>query len=163
MKLYNHFTQMDICCLFYLLQLGVSQSQIARTLNKHRSSVSRLIKRCPGGTFNPETSYENYLENRKRCIRTKRIKKDSELFEYIQIHLYQYWSPEIIALKWNEHHKNDKVSFNTIYSAIRAGYFKQISAQTHLRRHGKQKSGHRRQYCCIQHEKTLHDLPAAAK
>ena len=98
MKSYNHFTQMDICCLFYLLQLGESQSQIARTLNKHRSSVSRLIKRCPGGTFNPEISYENYLENRKRCIRNKRIKKDSELFEYIHSQLYQYWSPEIIAL-----------------------------------------------------------------
>ncbi len=68
MKLYNHFTQMNICCLFYLLQLGVSQSQIARTLNKHRSSVSRLIKRCPGGTYNPETSYENYLESRSMVI-----------------------------------------------------------------------------------------------
>ena len=84
MKSYNHFTQMDICCLFYLLQLGESQSQIARTLKKHRSSVSRLIKRCPGGTFNPEISYEAYLENRKRCVRNKRIKRDSELYEFIQ-------------------------------------------------------------------------------
>ena len=163
MKSYNHFTQMDICCLFYLLQLGASQNQIAVVLNKHRSSVNRLIKRCPGGSFNPQKSYEQYLENRKRCVRNKRIKKGSELFEYIQSHLYQYWSPEIIALKWNTKHKNDKVSFNTIYSAIRAGDFKQISAQSHLRRRGKQKYGHRSQYCCIQPEKTIHDLPIEAR
>ena len=163
MKSYNHFTQMDICCLFYLLQLGVSKNQIAVVLNKHRSSVGRLIKRCPGESFNPEVSYEKYLENRKRCVRNKRIKKGSELFEYIQSHLYQYWSPEIIALKWNENHNDDKIAFNTIYSSIKAGDFKQISAQSHLRRHGKQKYGHRSQYCTIQPEKKIHDLPLEAR
>ena len=65
MQSYNHFTQMDICRLFYLLHLGLSRNQIARALNKHRSSVSRLIKRCPGGEFNPKASYEKYLENGK--------------------------------------------------------------------------------------------------
>ena len=66
MQSYNHLTQMDICCLFYLLHLGLSQNQIARALNKHRSSVSRLIKRCPGEELNPKASYEKYLENRKK-------------------------------------------------------------------------------------------------
>ncbi len=88
MKSYSHFTQMDICCLFYLLQLGTSKAQIARTLNKHRASVSRLIKRCPGGNFNPEVSYENYLKNRKRCVRKQRIQKGTELVEIIQEKLY---------------------------------------------------------------------------
>ena len=163
MKSYNHFTQMDICCLFYLLQLGTSQTQIARTLNKHRSSVSRLIKRCPGGNFNPEVSYENYLENRKKCIRKHRVQKGTELFEFIQEKLYEYWSPEIIALKWNEKHKDESISFNTIYSTIKNGVFEKISAQTHLRRRGKQKYGHRSQYCTIQPDKTIHDLPEEAK
>ena len=163
MKSYSHFTQMDICCLFYLLHLGASQSQIAHTLNKHRSSVSRLIKRCPGGEFNPEVSYENYLENRKRSVRKQRIQKGTELFEFIQEKLCEYWSPEIIALKWNERHKDEPVSFNTIYSAIKAGVFEKISAQTHLRRRGKQKYGHRSRYCTIQPDKTIHDLPEEAK
>ena len=66
MKSYNHFTQMNIYGLFYLLHLGLSLQQIARALNKHRSSVSRLIKRCPGEEFNPKASYEKYLENRKK-------------------------------------------------------------------------------------------------
>ena len=57
---------MDICCLFYLLHLGLSLDQIALALNKHSSSVSRLIKRCPGEEFNPKASYEKYLENRKK-------------------------------------------------------------------------------------------------
>lgn len=163
MKSYSHFTQMDICCLFSLLQLGKSQSQIARVLNKHRSSVNRLIKRCPGGEFNPEVSYGNYLENRKRSVRKQRIQKDTELFEFIQEKLYQYWSPEIIALKWNEQHKDDVISFNTIYSSIKAGVFEKISVQSHLRRRGKQKYGHRSQYCTIQPDKTIHDLPEEAK
>ena len=66
MKSYNHFTQMDICCLFYLLHLGLSQNQIALALNKRSSSVSRLIKRCPREEFNPKASYEKYLENREK-------------------------------------------------------------------------------------------------
>ena len=163
MKPYNHFTQMDICCLFYLLQLGVSKSQIAAVLNKHRSSVGRIIKRCPGGSFNPEASYERYLENRRRCVRSKRIKKGSELFVYVNSGLQKYWSPEIIALKWNESHKDDRVSFNTIYSAIRAGVFERVSARTHLRRRGKQRYEQRSQFCTIQPEKTIHDLPEEAK
>ena len=163
MKSYSHFTQMDICCLFSLLQSGTSQAQIARTLNKHRSSVSRLIKRCPGGEFNPKVSYENYLENRKRSVRKQRIQKGTELFEFIKEKLYQYWSPEIITLKWNEQHKDDAISFNTIYSAIKAGIFEKISVQSHLRRRGKQKYGHRSQYCTIQPDKTIHDLPEEAK
>ena len=154
---------MDICCLFYLLQLGVSKSQIAAVLNKHRSSVGRIIKRCPGGSFNPEASYERYLENRRRCVRSKRIKKGSELFVYVNSGLQKYWSPEIIALKWNESHKDDRVSFNTIYSAIRAGVFERVSARTHLRRRGKQRYGQRSQFCTIQPEKTIHDLPEEAK
>ena len=76
MKPYNHFTQMDICCLFYLLHLGLSQNQIALALNKHRSSVNRLIKRCPGEEFNPKASYEKYLENRKK--RKKKIGFEKE-------------------------------------------------------------------------------------
>lgn len=163
MKSYNHFTQIDICCLFYLLNLGVSQNQIATVLNKHRSSVSRLIKRCPGEKFNPEVSYKKYLENRTKCVRKNRIQKGSELFEYIQRKLYLYWSPEIISLKWNQEHPDEKIAFNTIYGAIKAGIFDKISPQSHLRRRGKQKYGNRSQYCCIQPEKTIHDLPEEAK
>ena len=99
MKPYNHFTQMDICCLFYLLHLGLSQNQIARALNKHRSAVSRLIKRCPGEEFNPKASYEKYLEKRKKSVRKNWIQEGIERFEFIQERLYRYWSPEIIALK----------------------------------------------------------------
>jgi len=95
MKPYNHLTQMDICCLFYLLHLGLSQNQIARALNKHRPSVSRLIKRCPGEESNPKASYEKYLENRKK----QRIQEGTEVFAFIQERLYRYRSPEIIALK----------------------------------------------------------------
>lgn len=88
MKPYNHFTQMDICCLFYLLHLGLSQNQIALALNKYRSSVSRLIKRCPGEKFNPKASYEKDLENRKKSVRKKRIQKGTELFEFIEERFY---------------------------------------------------------------------------
>ena len=66
MKSYQHFTQNDICCLFFLLSKGFSKSKIAKILNKHRASVGRIIKRCPGNSFDPKVSYENYLENRNK-------------------------------------------------------------------------------------------------
>ena len=85
------------------------------------------------------------------------------MFELIQERLYRYWSPEIIALKWNEPHKNDSIFFNTIYSAIKAGIFGKISSQSHLRRRWKQKYGQRSRYCTIHPDKTIHDLPEEAK
>ena len=109
MQSYNHFTQMDICRLFYLLHLGLSRNQIARALNKHRSSVSRLIKRCPGGEFNPKASYEKYLENGKSVRKKNRIQEGIKLFEFIQERLHIYWPPKLIALKWNEQHENDSI------------------------------------------------------
>ena len=123
MKPYHHLTQMDICCLFYLLHLGISRNQIPLALNKHRSSVSRLIKRCPGEEFNPKASYEKYLENRKK----RKKKSDSRKNRTVWVHsgkAYRYFNPEIIALKWNKQHENDSIFFNTIYSAIKAGIFK---------------------------------------
>ena len=48
----------------------------AVALNKHRSSVSRLIKRCPGEEFNPKASYEKYLENRKKRKKKIGFKKE---------------------------------------------------------------------------------------
>ena len=163
MKSYQHFTQNDICCLFFLLSKGFSKSKIAKILNKHRASVGRIIKRCPGTSFNPKVSYENYLENRKRCVRQPRLKKDSDLFKYIQDKLYLFWSPEIISLKWNESHPEDSISYKTIYSVIKSGGFEKISPQSHLRRRGKKRYGNRSKFCSIQPEKTIHDLPEEAK
>ncbi len=100
---------MDICRLFYLLHLGLSRNQISHALNKQWSSVSRLIKRCPGEEFNPKASYEKYLENRKKRKKKNRMQAGTDLFEFIQERLYRYWSPEIIALKWNKQHENDSI------------------------------------------------------
>lgn len=163
MKPYTHFTQKEVCCLFYLLSNGASQSQIAKVLNRHRSSVGRLIKRCPGEGFNPESSYGNYLENRKRCVRQKRIAKGSALYDYVREKLSRYWPPETIALKWNESHPDGRVSFSTIYSAVKGGMFDGITPKSHLRRRGKRKYGRRSRFCTIQPEKTVHDLPEEAK
>ena len=85
------------------------------------------------------------------------------MFEFILERLYRYWSPEIIALKWNEQHEHDSIFFNTIYSAIKAGIFGKISSQSHLRRRGKQKYGQRSRYCTIPPDKTIHDLSEEAK
>lgn len=163
MKSYHHFTQNDICCLFFLLSFGFNKNKIAKILNKHRASVGRIIKRCPCDSFDPKVSYENYLANRKRCVRQPRIKKGSELFEYIQNKLYSYWSPEIISLKWNKSHPEDSISYKTIYTAIKNGCFDKISAKSHLRRRGKKRYGNRSKFCSIQPEKTIHDLPEEAK
>ena len=76
MKPYNDFTQIDICCPFYLLHLGLSRKQIARALNKHRSSVSKLIKRCPGEELNPKASYENIWKTGKKRKKKSNSRKN---------------------------------------------------------------------------------------
>ena len=62
--------------------------------------------------FINNNNFKKNLEKRKRSVRKQRIQKGTKLFEFIQEKLYQYWSPEIIALKWNEQHKDDSISVN---------------------------------------------------
>ena len=65
-----------------------------------------------------------------------RSTKNPAAFAYALEKLLLFWSPEIIAGRWNNEHE-DKISYSSIYRAVRAGLFPGVKPNTHFRRKGK--------------------------
>jgi IS30 family transposase len=70
--------------------------------------------------------------------------------------LQQYWSPEIIVIRWKQLHPGESLSPGTIYRAVRKGQLPAIHAKTHLRRRGKRRKPRTQS---IKPEHTIHDRP----
>lgn len=165
MKSYYHFTQKERESIYLLLKRGKKVSEIARELGRNKSSVSREIKRNSNkstGEYHPFEAEEQYKQRRKKCKRKYRIRKKLKIYQYISEKLKQYWPPEIIACKWNQKHKKKRISFSTIYHALKRDIFKGITPKTHLRRRGKKKCGNRNKFHTIHPEHTIHERPEQA-
>jgi len=114
MKPYTHFTTEERICLEELLNFGKSISEIAETLGRDRSTIYREIKRNRNqqGRYNSWGAYTKAKDRRKVCVRKLRIQAGSELHQFIAEHLRKYWSPEMIARRWNAAHTDDHISFD---------------------------------------------------
>ncbi len=165
MKSYTHFTLEERESIYLLLKFNKKVSEIAKELGRNKSSVSREIRRNSNkktGQYNPFGACRKYRKRRKNCVRYSRIVKDSELYDYILTGLKKYWSPEIIAAKWNQSNPDDRIAFKTIYDAIKRGVFTGITPKSHLRRRGKRQFGKRSKFNTIHPEHTIHERPKEA-
>lgn len=165
MKSYNHFTPNERECLYLLLKNNYSITQIAKELGRDKSTISREIHRNSdgNGNYTPFDAHMLYLIRRNECKRKSRIKRSSRLYKYIKDKLRKFWSPEVISESWNKSNPDDRISFSTIYNAVKNGLFDGITVQTHLRRRGKKKYGKRSRFCTIQPEHTIHERPKKAE
>ena len=161
MKSYIHFTSKERESIYLLLKQNKKISEIAIELGRNKSSISKEIKRNSSANkeYNPFDAKRFYENRRKNSKRKYKIYKDKELYNYIDEKIKKYWSPEIIAKKWNVEHTSNKISFSTIYSAIYRGEFKRVKAQSHLRRRGKKKYGKRNRFNTIHPDHTIHERP----
>lgn len=165
MKPYTHFTPKERESIYLLLKINTKVSEIAKKLQRDKSSVSREINRNKDkktGEYNPFEAQRLYQSRRTKCKRAYRIQKGTKLYDYICEKLKCFWSPEIIAAKWNKENPQETISFSTIYLALYKGVFKGIQAKTHLRRRGKKKYGKRGRFNTIQPEHTIHERPTEA-
>ena len=161
MKPYTHFTLKERICLEEMRKFGKSISEIAESLGRSKSTISRELKRNSNrqGDYNSWGAYSKAAVRRKVCVRKARIQRGTELYQFIVEALSQFWSPEAIARCWNQAHPDNHISFATIYRAIRNGVFKGITPKSHLRRRGKKKYAHRSKFNSIQPEHTIHERP----
>lgn len=161
---YTHFTLYERECLYLLLKLNKKVTEIAKELGRSKSTISREIRRNSNanGEYTPFEAAIKYHNRRINCKRNYRIKPGTELYRFIQKGLKNYWSPEIIAAKWNTKHPENRISFSTIYLAIKKGFFKDITVSSHLRRRGKKKCGNRSRFNTIHPEHTIHERPKEA-
>ncbi len=83
------------------------------------------------------------------------------MFDFAYAGLLQFWSPEIIAGRWNVFHEKH-FSFSSVYRAVRSGLFPGIKPQTHFRRRGKPYANQKKSYTKY-FESSIHDRPEEAE
>lgn len=160
MKSYSHFTPFERFCLQCLLNQGRSIRFIAKSLDRSPSSVSREIKRNwskKAKRYHYWNASIRYIERRKSCHRKNNLLYNIELYNFVLVGLQQFWSPELIAGRWNKDH-SPKIAFSSIYRAVRAGLFPNITPKTHFRRRNKPYSGQSKIYTIFT-ESSIHDRP----
>ena len=164
MKPYTHFTPEERICLEVMRKKGIKISEIAKSLNRDRSSIYREIKR---NQIEEEYSAVNaillYKRRRKKSVRRARIEHGSNLYKYIAKRLKKYWSPELISEKWNRSHKDDRIAFATIYRSVKSGAFRGITPKEHFRRRGKPVTHDRSRFNTIQPDHTIHEWSEETK
>lgn len=159
MKSYKHFTLKERICLEEMRKNGKKISEIAKIMNRNKSTISRELKRNSNrqGLYNSWGAFSKATARRKRSVRKNRIEKGSELYDYICEKLNLYWSPKLIAALWNRAHPDEKIAFATIYRAIKNKLLEGFTAKTHLRRRGKKRYARRSKFNSIQPEHTIHE------
>ena len=98
---------------------GFSASSIAILLGRHKSTISRELKKTH---YNSYRAYQAHMRSARTCIdknygRSK-ILANQKLVKYIIKHLRKKWSPEQISLSLKKefpNQKNMQVSHETIY------------------------------------------------
>ena len=133
--LYNHLTLEERENILKYYSQGKNKSEIARLLDKNRSSITREFQRNSVINYSPSKAQLNYNVNKSKCGRKKILVQNNELKKAIRIHLNQEHSPEQIEGVFKLEGKSI-VCYKTIYNAINNGDLP-IDKKTILRRRGK--------------------------
>ena len=139
---------------------GKSIRKIAVFLGRSPSTISRELKRNWSKKKNHYHAWGanvKYICRRKNCHRKNNLLLNEEMYQFTHKGLLQYWSPEIIAGKWNSTHE-EKISFSSIYRAVRANMFPGIKPWTHFRRKAKPYSHQKKSYTRF-FDSSIHDRP----
>lgn len=148
MRVYKHLTLSEREYLEAKLKEGKSLRQIAAALGRSPSTISREVRRNwskKADHYHHWNANNCYKFRRKKCHRKNNLTKNPAAFAFVQEKLLLFWSPEIIAGRWNKEHE-DKISFHSIYRAVRAGAFPGVKPQTYFRRRGKPYANKKKSY-----------------
>lgn len=115
---YTHLSMSDRRRFFTFLEMGLSISEIAKRLSKHRSTLYRELNR--------NSEEEKYLpkaaqlktEERASQKRISKIEKDGYLKDYVTKGLQKGWSPEQISGRMKFHKLTIYVCPETIYQFV---------------------------------------------
>ncbi len=115
MRTYTQLTQRQRYQIYILMKAGHTQSDIARLLEVHKSTISRELRRNTGlKGYRPKQAHRFCLQRRsqKTCLRI-----DSTTWSLVKRLLREDWSPEQISL-WLKSELSLSVSTEWIYQYI---------------------------------------------
>lgn len=119
---YKHINIDERACIENWRKNNVSISEIARRLNRNKSSISRELKRCKR-VYSAIVANKKSKFKRLKCHR--KILVDLEVIDYIRKKLELKWSPEqIIGEYYSKYGENLGPSLSTIYRYIKRRLFR---------------------------------------
>jgi len=97
---------------------GHTLTQIAQSIGKHKSSISRELKRnrSPDGSYRPDhaAGHARVMLSRSR----KKPQYSKQIFQNVERQLKQQWAPEQISLIFRKMNLSE-ISYSTIYRYIK--------------------------------------------
>ena len=96
---YSHLSSAERRVIFHCFTYGVTRAEIARRLGRHRSTISREIKRGArryGPRYDGIYAHEQALAKRRTARHRRRV-DNAQLVRYVQKKLCAHWRPEAIA------------------------------------------------------------------
>jgi len=137
MRTYNQLTSEQRYQISALKRIGHSQTEIAKELEVHKSTISRELSRNTGERgYRARQAHEKARERRAKATPTKRI--SAETWEEVEEKLRQDWSPEQVS-GWLEKRQEIRISHEWIYQHILADQQANGDLYTHLRQYGKRR------------------------
>jgi len=92
---YSHLTLEERCRLRGMIEMGLSISEMARRLGRHRTTIHRELERnrCADG-YRPDSAARRAWA---RKLRGSKIPRSTRLRAHVEDRLAMGWSPEQIA------------------------------------------------------------------
>ncbi len=129
MRTYTQLTQEQRYQISVLLKIGQNQTEIAEMIGKHKSTISREVRRNRGQRgYRPKQAHEMSLNRRKKA--KPRIQEAT--WALIESKLQEDWSPEQIS-DWLKQNTAIQVSHERIYLYIYVDKRAGGSLHKHLR------------------------------
>ena len=124
MNHYNHLTLIEREKILFYHAQGKNLTFISKQLGRHKSTISREIRRNSNNDeYMPAIAQNNYQKRRKSCHR-KRLLSNPDLFCLVKSKFLDHqWSPEQIQNRLKYEKSTYSISYNAIYRAIYRGDF----------------------------------------
>ena len=162
----NSFRHLDLKArdrIEALWRAGHEQTEIARVLGVHKSTISREIrlKKKENGEYNADTA--NHKASVKRSNskhQGMKIEQNQTVRKHIISELKQFQSPECIAGKMREEERMSRVSSDAIYRWLRSVYGQRYCKYLCTKRYRKKPHGGAPQRHIIPNMVSIHNRPA---
>ena len=119
---YKHLSTKERESLLVLRKIGKTITEIAKELNRSKSTISRELKRnSTEGEYSAYAAAAAYAERRKRCRRPKLLENQALKEKVHELIVEQHWSPEEISGRLKLEKSIYQISYTTIYRGIYAG------------------------------------------
>jgi len=124
MSHYIHLTIAEREKIIVLHTSGRSYRNIAETLGRNVSTISREVKRNSNNKeYSAVAAQEQYRRRRKKCVRQKVLENEVIRTKVQTLFFEKQWSPEQISKRLFQENHIYQISYNTIYRAIYVGMF----------------------------------------